>query len=127
MKMKTLGRTGLQVTENSFGALPIQRISRDDAATLLRQAYDAGVNFFDTARFYTDSESKIGYALHDVRDNIIIATKSMNRTRAGALAELETSLSELQTDHVDIWQLHSLPELPDVRSKSTRLNSSHAT
>lgn len=114
MKKKTLGRTGLQVTENSFGALPIQRIGREDAAVLLRQAYDAGVNFFDTARFYTDSESKIGYALHDVRDNIIIATKSMNRTRAGALAELETSLSELQTDHVDIWQLHSLPELPDV-------------
>ena len=114
MKKKCLGRTGLYVTENSFGALPIQRISRDDAAALLRQAYEGGVNFFDTARFYTDSESKIGHALHDVRDQIILATKSMNRTRAGALAELEQSLADLQTDHVDIWQLHNIPELPDV-------------
>ena len=114
MKMKTLGRTGLRVTENSFGALPIQRISEQDAASLLRYAYDKGVNFFDTARFYTDSEHKIGIALSDVRDKIIIATKSMGRTKDAALQDLEVSLREMQTDYVDIWQLHNIPELPDV-------------
>ena len=67
MKQKCLGRTGLMVTENSFGALPIQRISDSEAAGLLRYAYDRGVNFFDTARAYSDSEEKIGEALHDVR------------------------------------------------------------
>lgn len=114
MKMKTLGRTGLKVTENSFGALPIQRISEKDAANLLRYAYQSGINFFDTARFYTDSEKKIGIALADVRENIIIATKSMGRTKSAALADLEISLSEMKTDYVDIWQLHNIPELPDI-------------
>ena len=114
MKMKTLGRTGLRVTENSFGALPIQRISEQEACDLLRYAYESGVNFFDTARFYTDSEHKIGVALSQVRDKIIIATKSMGRTKSAALADLEVSLREMQTDFVDIWQLHNIPELPDT-------------
>ena len=114
MKMKTLGRTGLQVTENSFGALPIQRISDEDAVALLRYAYDSGINFYDTARFYTDSEHKIGLALSDVRENIIIATKSMGRTKSAALADLEISLGNLKTDYVDIFQLHNVTEAPDL-------------
>ena len=72
----TLGKTDIIVNKNGFGALPIQRISFDEAKTLLCKAYDAGVRFFDTARFYTDSEEKIGYALSDVRDHIYIATKT---------------------------------------------------
>ncbi|MBR3865717.1 MAG: aldo/keto reductase, partial [Clostridia bacterium] len=108
MKMKTLGRTGLQVTENSFGALPIQRIPDEDAVALLRYAYDSEINFYDTARFYTDSEHKIGLALSDVRDNIILATKSMGRTKSAALADLEISLGNLKTDYVDIFQLHNI-------------------
>ena len=112
--MKRLGRTGLMVTENAFGALPIQRLPREEAAALLRRAYDEGINFFDTARAYTDSEEKIGLALADVRDNIIIATKSMSRTRQGVLDDLETSLEKLKTDHVDILQLHNIPALPDT-------------
>lgn len=75
-KKVRLGRTGLMVTKTSFGALPIQRVSFDEAARLLRAAYEAGINFFDTANSYTDSEEKIGYALFDVRDKIIIATKA---------------------------------------------------
>lgn len=114
MKQVTLGRTGLTVCETGFGALPIQRISREDAASLLRFAREQGVTFFDTARGYTDSEEKIGYAFAGgLRDSVYIATKTMGRSRQAALADLETSLSLLDTDHVDLWQLHCLPELPD--------------
>ena len=79
----TLGKTDIIVNKNGFGALPIQRISFDDAKVLLRKAYDAGVRFFDTARFYTDSEEKIGYALSDVREHIYIATKTAATTAEG--------------------------------------------
>lgn len=113
MRQITLGRTGLSVCETGFGALPIQRISREDAAGLLRYARAQGVNFFDTARGYTDSEEKLGYAFSGAREGIYLATKSMARSRSAALAELDTSLSLLGTDHVDLWQLHCLPELPD--------------
>lgn len=113
MKQKVLGRTGLIVSENSFGALPIQRISPEEAAKLLQYALAQGVNFFDTARAYTDSEEKIGLALSAQRDSFILATKTMGRTRQAALADLEISLSNLKTDHVDLWQLHCLNELPD--------------
>ena len=72
----TLGKTNITVNKNGFGALPIQRISKEEAGKLLRKAYDNGVQYFDTARAYTDSEEKIGYALSDVRDKIYLATKS---------------------------------------------------
>jgi len=76
MEKTRLGRTGLMVSRSGFGALPIQRISFEETKEILRKAYESGINFFDTARAYTDSEEKIGYALSDIRDNIIIATKS---------------------------------------------------
>ena len=92
----TLGKTDIIVNKNGFGALPIQRISFDDAKVLLRKAYDAGVRFFDTARFYTDSEEKIGYALSDVREHIYIATKTAATTAEGFWKDLETSLHNLK-------------------------------
>ena len=75
METIRLGRTGLNVTKNGFGALPVQRVGMDEAYRILRKAYDGGINYFDTARAYTDSEEKLGKALHDVRENIIISTK----------------------------------------------------
>jgi len=72
-----LGRTNLMVSRSGFGALPIQRITFEDAKAILYKAYENGINFFDTARAYADSEEKIGYALSEVRKEIIIATKSM--------------------------------------------------
>jgi len=111
MQYTTLGRTGLRVSRTSFGALPIQRVSIAEAGVLLRKAYDHGVNFFDTARAYTDSEEKIGAALSDVRERIIIATKSGASTGAELTAHLETSLHNLRTDYVDILQLHTPPAL----------------
>jgi predicted aldo/keto reductase-like oxidoreductase len=114
METTQLGRTGLTVSRTAFGALPIQRVSFETARTILRQAYEAGINFYDTARGYSDSEEKLGYALSDVRGEIIIATKSSGaRDKAGLLERLETSLEKLRTDHVDILQLHNPRELPD--------------
>ena len=106
MKVR-LGRTGLMVTKTSFGALPIQRISFDDARDILRKAYDSGINYFDTARGYSDSEEKIGYALSDVRKDIIISTKSPGKTYDQVLSDIQTSLKMLKTDYVDILQLHN--------------------
>lgn len=108
----TLGKTGITVNKNGFGALPIQRISRDDAAYLLKKAYSSGITFFDTARFYTDSEEKIGYALADVRDKIIIATKTMPKDADQFRENLNTSLRLLKTDYIDIYQFHNPPTVP---------------
>ena len=112
MQTVRLGRTGIVVNKNGFGALPIQRVSMDEAVKILRRAYEGGINYFDTARFYTDSEEKLGVALSDVRDNIIISTKTMQKTPEGFFSELDTSLSLLKTDYVDIYQFHNPPFCP---------------
>lgn len=107
MTQVTLGRTGLTVNKNGFGALPIQRISREQAAFLLQKALDNGIDFFDTARAYTDSEEKIGFALSDRRSRFILATKTAARTADGFWSDLHTSLKNLKTDYVDILQFHN--------------------
>jgi aryl-alcohol dehydrogenase-like predicted oxidoreductase len=102
------------VSRTAFGALPIQRVSFDLAKTILRGAYEGEINFFDTARGYSDSEEKIGYALSDVRDEILLATKSSGaRDKASLLERLEVSLKNMRTDHVDLLQLHNPRALPD--------------
>ena len=113
MKLVRLGKTELMVTKPSLGCLPLQRCSKDYAIELLRAAYDGGINFYDTANAYTDSEEKIGLALSDVRKNIIIATKSMARDRDGVLRSIEQSLRMLKTDYIDLFQLHNPDILPD--------------
>ncbi|MGP8152650.1 MAG: aldo/keto reductase [Smithella sp.] len=107
MDQVKLGKTGVVVNKNGFGALPIQRISKEDAAGLLKKAYQSGITFFDTARFYTDSEEKIGYALSEVRKNIYIASKTMCTKVEEFWDQLNTSLRLLKTDHLDIYQFHN--------------------
>ena len=107
MQTVRLGKTNITVSKNGFGALPIQRVSKEEAARLLRKAYEGGINYFDTARFYTDSEEKIGLALSDVRENIIISTKTMRTTVEGFWRDLEESLTLLKTDYIDIYQFHN--------------------
>ncbi|NLK76071.1 MAG: aldo/keto reductase [Clostridiales bacterium] len=102
-----LGRTGIIVNKNGFGALPIQRITNEESALLLKKAYNSGIKFFDTARFYTDSEEKIGYALSDVRSSIYIATKTAATSVEAFWKDLHTSLGLLKTDYVDIYQFHN--------------------
>lgn len=113
MERTRLGRTNLQVTRTAFGVLPLQRVDMPEAIRILRRAYDAGINFYDTARGYTDSEEKIGAALSDVREKVIIATKSGAASRSKLLADLETSLHCLRTDYIDVYQLHNPGSLPD--------------
>lgn len=107
MSQVTLGMTGITVNKNGFGALPIQRVSMEEAGKLLRKAFENGITFFDTARAYTDSEAKIGYALSDVRDQIYIATKTAAETADDFWRALETSLSVLKTEYIDIYQFHN--------------------
>lgn len=107
-----LGSTGIKVNKDGFGALPIQRISTEAAVKLVRRAYESGMDFFDTARSYTDSEEKLGLALSDVRDKIIIATKTSALKAEDFWKDLETSLHNLKTDYVDILQFHNPPFCP---------------
>ena len=107
MVQVTLGRTGLTVNKNGFGALPIQRISLDSAVYLLQKALDNGIDFFDTARAYTDSEEKIGYALSARREQFTLATKTMSADTNGFWNDLHTSLKKLNTDCIDIYQFHN--------------------
>ena len=110
--MIRLGRTDLMVTKNGFGALPVQRIGTDAAIKLLQKAYNGGINYFDTARMYTDSEEKIGLALSDVRDKIIISTKTLATNVEDFWKDLNTSLTLLKTDYIDVYQFHNPPFCP---------------
>ena len=107
MVQVTLGKTGITVEKNSFGALPIQRISQGEAVKLLRKAYDKGVTFFDTARGYTDSEVKLGEAFDGIREKVYIATKTVAGTGEAFWKDLNTSLKNLRTDYIDIYQFHN--------------------
>lgn len=113
MKKIRLGRTGLMVTKPAFGVLPLQRVEMKEAVRILQKAYDQGLNFYDTARAYSDSEEKIGNALSGVRKNIIIATKTQARKKETLEKHLETSLKTLKTDYIDIYQFHNNQKLPD--------------
>ncbi|MGN1021266.1 MAG: aldo/keto reductase [Aristaeellaceae bacterium] len=102
-----LGRTGLVVSKNGFGALPVQRVTKEEAVRLLRRAYEGGITYFDTARIYSDSEEKLGLALSDVREKIVISTKTAATTAEGFRADLQESLRLLKTDYIDIYQFHN--------------------
>ena len=118
MTTVTLGKTGITVNKNGFGALPIQRITKEEAAKLLRKAYDGGITYFDTARAYSDSEEKIGYALSDVRNHIYLATKTAAKTADEFWKDLETSLRLLKTDCIDVYQFHNPAVCPKPGDES---------
>ena len=106
MREIRLGKTGIVVPQNAFGALPIQRDSTEVAVALLRRAYEGGMRYFDTARAYTDSEEKIGIAFEGMRDKVYIASKTMAKTPEAFWKDLETSLAKLKTDYIDVYQFH---------------------
>ena len=108
----TLGHTGIEIEKNGFGCLPIQRISKEDAAYLLRKAADGGMNYFDTARAYSDSEEKLGYAFAGMREQVVIATKTMAQTGEALRKDLEASLKALNTGYIDVYQFHNPAFVP---------------
>ncbi len=108
-----LGKTDLQVNKNGFGALPIQRCNMEDAVEILKKAYENGINFYDTAHFYTDSEEKMGKAFEYIpRENIYIASKTAAETPEVFWSDLETSLKSLKTDYLDLYQFHNISFTP---------------
>ena len=107
-----LGRTGLRINKDGFGALPIQRATKEEAALILRKALDGGINYFDSARGYTDSEEKIGAAISDQRDKFFLATKTHARTGQELSRDLETSLKNAKTDYIDVYQFHNPDQVP---------------
>ena len=103
----TLGRTMITVNKNGFGALPVQRVSVEEAGRLLKKAFDHGITFFDTARAYSDSEEKLGLAFEGIREKIFIATKTAAKTAEEFRRDLEESLRLLKTDYIDLYQFHN--------------------
>ena len=110
MREIVLGKTGIRVPQNAFGALPIQRVDINMAVKLLRGAYDGGMRFFDTARAYSDSEIKMGEAFEGMRDKVYISSKTMAKTPEKFWEDLETTLKNLRTDYLDIYQFHCVPQ-----------------
>lgn len=107
MEKMILGRTGLEISRSGFGALPIQRVSFEEAARLLNRALDAGINYIDTARAYSDSEAKIGAGIGNRRSEFFIATKTHAKTGEALKKDLEISLREMKTDVIDVYQFHN--------------------
>jgi len=108
-----LGKTNLKVNKNGFGALPIQRCTMQEAVEILKKAYDNGIDFYDTAHFYTDSEEKMGNAFKDIpREKIYIASKTAAETPEDFWSDLETSLKSLKTDYLDLYQFHNISFVP---------------
>jgi hypothetical protein len=106
LEKRRLGKTDLEVTVFGFGCIKLPHISAEQASAALDHAIELGVNFVDTARGYGDSEKKIGPVLKRRREEVYIATKTPKRDAKGAMRDLETSLKNLQTDYLDLWQAH---------------------
>lgn len=116
MEKRRLGRTELEVTVISFGGLPLQRCTMEEAGKVLKAVLDHGINFIDTARAYTDSEEKIGKYISSRRNEYFLASKSMSRDKAGMAKDIDTSLANLQTSYIDLYQVHNIKRKEDLEA-----------
>jgi predicted aldo/keto reductase-like oxidoreductase len=112
---RRLGRTGMAVSEIGFGGIPIQRISEKRGVELVSRSIDMGINFIDTHRSYGDSERKIGKAIRGRRNEVYISTKSHARDPEGLRSDLETSISNLKVSTIDLYFLHGVNTIEDLR------------
>jgi len=120
MPMRPLGRTGLQVSALGLGggaAIGLKGKGKErEAIDLVRHAVELGINYIDTASEYGPSEERIGEALRGLRRDMVIATKTQDRTRDGSMRLLEKSLKALQTDYLDVWQIHHIDHPDEVKA-----------
>ena len=114
MEYTTLGKTGLRISRMGFGGIPIQKVDAARTRELMEELVRCGVNYIDTARGYTVSEALLGEALTGIRDQFVLATKTMARTSEAMAADIETSLTNLRTDYIDLYQVHN-PSLSDLK------------
>ena len=125
MKRVILGKTGIEVKRLGFGGIPIQRVSEEQAVDAVLYALEKGMDFIDTSRMYTTSETRIGKALSQTTKKPVIATKSFNRAADGIRKEVEISLRELRRDVIDIYQCHSIGTFEEYR-KITAADGAYA-
>lgn len=125
MEYVTLGKTGLKISRLGFGGIPIQRVDAETTKELMNALVEEGINYIDTARGYTVSEEFLGYALEGIRDQFVLATKSMSRTKETMAADIETSLKNMRTDYIDLYQVHnpSMAQLEQVVSAGGALEA----
>ena len=125
MEYRTLGKTGLRISRMGFGGIPIKRIDAEGTKLLLKKMAEQGINYIDTARGYTVSEEYIGYGLEGLRDKFVLATKSMSRTKEAMASDIETSLRNLRTDYIDLYQVHNpnMDQLEQVTGKGGALEA----
>ena len=115
MEHRILGKTGLEISRVGLGGIPIQKIDAEGTRALIAELVNSGVNFIDTARGYTVSEEYLGYAMEGVRDRFVLATKSMARTKEAMAKDVKTSLKNLRTDYIDLYQIHN-PNAKDLET-----------
>ena len=113
MEYRILGKTGLKISRLGFGGIPIQKIDAEGTKQLIRELMRENINFIDTARGYTVSEEYLGYALEGVREQFILATKSMARTKDSMQKDIDTSRKNLRTNYIDLYQIHN-PSAKDL-------------
>jgi predicted aldo/keto reductase-like oxidoreductase len=111
MRKVVLGKSGLEVSAVGFGGIPIQRVPDEEAVRVIRRALDLGVTFIDTASGYSDSQAKIGRAVEGRRDGLVLASKTGDEAKEGALRDVERSRRELRTDRIDLYQLHGVSSI----------------
>lgn len=114
IEKRSLGRTGVKLSMIGFGGIVVRDATTEQASARVREAIDYGINYFDVAPTYGNSEEMLGPALKPYRKDVFLACKTTERKKEGARKELEQSLINLQTDHFDLYQLHAVTKLEDV-------------
>jgi len=106
----------MMVSRVGFGGIPIQRLTEDEAVTVVRRCLDLGVTFLDSSHAYTTSEERIGKAIAGRREGLILSTRTGSRTRDGAASDLNLSLERLGTDYIDLYHMHGVNNLDDLKT-----------
>jgi len=127
MEYRILGKTGLKISRLGFGGIPIQKIDAEGTKVLMQELVKQGVNYIDTARGYTVSEEYLGYGLEGIRDQFVLATKSMSRTAEAMAKDIDISLKNLRTDYIDLYQVHNptAKDLKQVQAPGGALEALH--